>query len=258
MLRTILLSASVAGLLAAIALTLLQTVWITPLIFAAETYENSTPAAHVTTTTNAEMQESGAAPHEHEHADEHTHNHHGDAWQPAAGFERTFFTLISNVVMGVAYALMLAGMYTLWRQPRGIAQGMLFGLAGFAVFFAAPGFGLPPELPGTAAADLGQRQIWWIGTAASTAVALTLLFAQNLLSTRKRWLLRVLGLVILVIPHIVGAPHPVVAASLAPAELQNHFRVATTVGNVIFWLLLGAISAIAWRKFSAPRQTVAQ
>lgn len=254
MLRTILLSASVAGLLAAIALTLLQITWITPLIFAAETYENAEATSNhrdeVGAADHALHEHTHAAQESHDHVDEH--DHHAGTWQPADGFERTFYTFISNVVMGVAYALMLAGVYTLWRKPRGIAQGMLFGLAGFAVFFAAPGFGLPPELPGTAAADLGQRQIWWIGTAASTAVALTLLFIQ------KNWLLRLLGLVILVIPHIVGAPHPAVAASLAPAELQNHFRVATVIGNVVFWLLLGAISAIAWRKFSDSQQNVAQ
>ncbi|EPN62424.1 membrane protein, partial [Pseudomonas syringae pv. actinidiae ICMP 19079] len=39
----------------------------------------------------------------------------------------------------------------------------------------------------TAAAELSQRQLWWIGTAASTAAGLALLvFGQN-------WLLKVLG-----------------------------------------------------------------
>lgn len=261
MFRTILLSASVAGLFAALALTLLQLTWITPLILAAEAYESAAPISHHTETIGAEHghvttddAHEHTAQQSHDHA-ANEHDHHAGAWQPANGFERTFYTFVSNVVMGVAYALMLSGVYTLWQRPSGIAQGLLFGLAGFAVFFAAPGLGLPPELPGTEAADLGQRQLWWIGTATSTAVALTLMFAQNPLFIPRKWLLRALGVVALVIPHLVGAPHPAVAGSLAPIELQNHFRLATVVGNAVFWLLLGAISALAWRKFSDSQQT---
>jgi cobalt transporter subunit CbtA len=246
MFRAILLSAGVAGLLAALALTLLQAVWITPLILQAETYENGEAAAPAATHEHA---------HDHDHAHaieataaDHDHGHdHGDGWAPADGVERTFFTLISNVVMGFAYALMLAGIYTLWRQPKNAAQGLLFGLAGFAVFFAAPGLGLPPELPGTEAADLGQRQLWWIGTASTTAVGLALLFVQ-----KNIWL-RALGVAILLMPHIIGAPHPAVEGGLAPEELQKHFRLATVVGNAVFWLLLGAISAAAIRRFSSPQ-----
>lgn len=260
MFRTILLSASVAGLFAALALTLLQLTWITPLILAAEAYESAAPTSHHAVTSGAEHEHVTADVHEHTAQPSHDHattehDHHAGEWQPANGFERTFYTFVSNVVMGVAYALMLIGVYTLWQRPSGAAQGLLFGLAGFAVFFAAPGLGLPPELPGTEAADLGQRQLWWIGTATSTAVALTLLFAQNPLFMQRKWLLRALGAVVLVIPHIVGAPHPAVAGSLAPPELQQHFRLATVAGNAVFWLLLGAVSAIAWRKFSAPQQT---
>ncbi len=246
MFRAILLSAGVAGLLAALVLTLLQVTWITPLILQAETFEHGAPVAAIT--------------HEHDHAhghetatvDNHDHDHHhGDEWTPADGIERTFFTLVSNFVMGFAYALMLTGIYVLWQQPKNAAQGLLFGLAGFAVFFVAPGLGLPPELPGTEAADLGQRQMWWIGTAATTAVALALLFVQ------KNWLLRAAGIIILLTPHIIGAPHPAVAAALAPEVLQNEFRLATVVGNAMFWLVLGAVSAIAWRRFSNSQQTAA-
>src|SRR5690606_13520651 len=138
MFRTILLSAGIAGLVAALVLTLLQALWITPLILQAETYENAAPHEH-------------AQPHDHTHAA--APHDHGDEWAPTDGAERTFCTLVGNVVLGFACALMLAGIYTLWRQPKNAAQGLLFGLAGFAVFFGAPGLGLPPELPGTEAAD---------------------------------------------------------------------------------------------------------
>lgn len=263
MFRDFFLTAGVAGLLAALALTFLQIVWVTPLILHAESYENaaeSTPVAAAPV--SADTHEHDHAAHEHSHNSsavnvehEHDHHHDADAWKPADGLQRTLFTLTSNIVMGFAYALLLIGVYTLWRRPHGVVQGLLFGLAGFAVFFAAPGLGLPPELPGTEAAALASRQQWWIGTAIATAIGLALLFAQNALSPLKKWLLRVVGVFVLAAPHLVGAPHLATESSLAPAELQTHFRIATAVCNAVFWLLLGAVSALALRKFSSP-QTV--
>jgi adenosylcobinamide kinase/adenosylcobinamide-phosphate guanylyltransferase len=63
---------------------------------------------------------------------------------------------------------------------------MFWGLAGFAVFTLAPGLGLPPELPAMPAADLLARQVWWIGTAAATAIGLADLPAQDAGSGRAR------------------------------------------------------------------------
>ena len=141
MFREFFLSAGIAGLLAALILTLLQMVWITPLILHAETYEDaavSMPIA-VPASNHADAHEHDDAGHEHAANVEHEHHHDADAWKPADGLQRTLFTLTSNIVMGVGYALLLIGIYTVWRRPNGLVHGLLFGLAGFAVFFAAPG-----------------------------------------------------------------------------------------------------------------------
>lgn len=260
MFRNILLSAGIAGLFAALLLTLLQIALITPLILQAETFEGgaaveATPAhaAPAADEHDHSSHDHAQAPHDHaahEHAAApaepagHDH-HHGDEWAPADGLERTLFTLASNIVMGFAYSLLLVGVYVGLQRPVSPLQGLLFGLAGFAVFFAAPGLGLPPELPGTEAAELGARQQWWVAAALSTAVGLALLFLQ------KNNLLRVLGIAIIAGPHLIGAPHLAQEASLAPEELQHQFRLATTLGNAAFWMALGTVSAIALRKFSA-------
>lgn len=246
-LKEILLSAGIAGLFAALLLTLLQIALITPLILQAEAFEGGSAEAPAHVHETAEHHSHDGAAHDHAAPVEtaHSHDHHGaDEWQPADGLERTLFTLASNVVMGFAYALLLVGIYVGWRRPSGIAQGLLFGLAGFAVFFAAPGLGLPPELPGTEAAELGARQQWWIVAAMATAVGLALLFMQ------KNILLRIIGVAIVAAPHLIGAPHPAIEGSLAPAQLQGQFRLATTLGNAAFWLALGGFSAAALRKFS--------
>ncbi|WP_432754194.1 CbtA family protein [Pseudomonas sp. WMBT8] len=225
MIKRIAQTAGFTGLLAALLLTLLQSFWVAPLILQAETFENAPAATEV-----------------HEHAPGATaHSHDAEAWEPENGWQRVLSTTGGNLVVAVGFALMLAGLYTL-RAPTRTAQGLLWGLAGYATFVLAPTLGLPPELPGTAAADLAQRQIWWIGTAASTAAGIALIvFGRN-------WLLKILGVAILAVPHVVGAPQPEVHSMLAPEALEAQFKIASQLTNVAFWLALGLISAWLFRR----------
>ncbi|MBT1262194.1 CbtA family protein [Pseudomonas sp. VS40] len=226
MIKRIAQTAGFTGLLAALLLTLLQSFWVAPLILQAETYEHAPAATEV-----AHAHTEGAA----------AHTHDAEAWEPEDGWQRVLSTTGGNLVVAVGFALMLAGLYTL-RAPTRTAQGLLWGLAGYATFVLAPTLGLPPELPGTAAADLAQRQIWWIGTAASTAAGIALIvFGRN-------WLLKALGVAILVVPHVIGAPQPEVHSMLAPEALEAQFKIASQLTNVAFWLALGLISAWLFRR----------
>ncbi|MBL8268308.1 CbtA family protein [Steroidobacter sp.] len=220
MLRDTLLAAALSGLFAALLLTFVQSVWVTPLIMEAETYETV----------------SQAVAHEHEHGVD-------EEWSPADGWQRTSFTLAANLVMGLGYSLLLLGVYLLWRQPSGLLSGAAFGVAGFVVFFAAPSLGLPPELPGTVAAPVSERQLWWAMTAVLTGGGLLLLFAKPF-----SWLKAVAGVALVIAPHFVAAPEPEVHAALAPETLQHRFQIATSFANAIFWILLGAASSHAFRK----------
>ncbi|MDN5427955.1 CbtA family protein [Pseudomonas paracarnis] len=226
MIKRIAQTAGFTGLLAALLLTLLQSFWVAPLILQAESFEKASPAAEVV----------------HEHAaGVAAHSHDAQAWEPEDGWQRVLSTTGGNLVVAVGFALMLAGLYTL-RAPTRTAQGLLWGLAGYATFVLAPTLGLPPELPGTAAADLTLRQTWWIGTAASTAAGLALIvFGRN-------WLLKGLGLAILAVPHVIGAPQPEVHSMLAPEALEAQFKIASQLTNVAFWLALGLISAWLFRR----------
>ncbi|MFK3775497.1 CbtA family protein [Pseudomonas sp. NPDC089406] len=222
-------TAGFSGLLAALLLTLLQSFWVAPLILQAETYESAAPAA--------EHHEHGGA------AAAHEHEHGGEAWSPEDGWQRVLSTTGGNLVVAVGFALILAALYSL-REPGRVRTGAWWGLAGFAVFCLAPTLGLPPELPGTAAADLGLRQSWWIGTAAATATGLALLvFARH-------WLFKVLGVALLVLPHVIGAPQPPVHESLAPEALETQFKIASWLTNAAFWLALGLLSAWLFRRAS--------
>lgn len=225
MIKRIARTAGFSGLLAALLLTLLQSVWVSPLILQAETFETAAPAE------------------QHEHADvaHAPHEHSAEAWAPEDGWQRVLSTTGGNLVVAVGFALILAALYSL-REPNRVSTGALWGLAGFAVFCLAPTLGLPPELPGTAAADLGQRQSWWIGTAAATATGLALIvFAQH-------WLLKLVGVLLLVVPHVIGAPQPEVHQSLAPAALETQFKIASWLTNAAFWVALGLLSAWLFRR----------
>jgi cobalt transporter subunit CbtA len=227
--RETVLAAIVAGLIAAVVFTAVQSAWLTPLILQGEAYEDAAEAAH-------EHHESASSHHE-------EHHHDADAWKPKDGFERTLYTFGANLLMGVGYAFVLVALYLLWREPRNALAGAAYGLAGFLVFFVAPALGLPPELPGTAAADLAVRQQWWAMTAVATGAGLILLFSKSW------WWLRAFAVLIIVAPHLFAAPHPEVESSLAPAELQTQFRIATTICNALFWLSLGLASSIAFQKW---------
>lgn len=238
MFKRIAQTAGFAGLLAAILLTLLQSLWVTPLILQAESYENSAPAEAVV----AEHSHA-AEPAAHEHAEAHSHD--GEAWAPEDGWQRTLATGLSNLVVAVGFALMLAGLFTL-RAPGQTWQGLLWGLGGFATFSLAPSAGLPPELPGTAAAELLLRQYWWIGTAVATAAGL------GLLAFARHWALRIVGVLILAIPHLIGAPQPELHSSLAPEALEQEFILASLLTNALFWSALGL--AAAWF-YTRPQQS---
>lgn len=222
MIRHIARTAGFSGLLAALLLTLLQSLWVSPLILQGETYETAS-AQH-------EHDEVSAAGHEHD-----------EAWEPEDGWQRVLSTAGGNLVVAVGFALMLVALYTL-RAPGRTAHGLLWGLGGFAVFCLAPNLGLPPELPGTQAADLVLRQTWWIGTAASTAAGLALLVFG------RGTLLKALGLAIVLVPHLIGAPQPEHHSSLAPQSLEQQFIIASLVTNAVFWLALGLISAWLFRR----------
>ena len=141
-------------------MTALQTFATVPLILQAETFESAGDDGHdhgAAAATQPTCRRPNRLPLA-------AHEHDDEAWAPADGFERFAFTALANVVTGIGFALVLvaasefAGGIASWRQ------GVFWGFAGFAVFTLAPGLGLPPELPAMPAADLMDRQIWWIGT----------------------------------------------------------------------------------------------
>ena len=240
MLRRILLTALVAGLLSGLVSTVLQMVTTTPIILHAESFEKSGDHEHKdghAGLAGAEIVPAHATGHEHP-------PHASAAWAPMEGLERLYYTSLANLIAGVAFGLMLTACLSLHGKETDGRRGVLWGLAGFAVFTLAPSLGLPPEVPGSAAADLTSRQEWWFFAVAAAALGLWLMVFG------KRPVFVVLGIGIIAAPHLFGAPQPDAPGSAVPAEIAAHFVAASLVTSAIFWTTLGWLSGTFYKRFA--------
>lgn len=219
----IFITALFAGGLAGLVLAGLQHFTVVPMILEAETYETSG--------TDDSGTDEGKIVHQEK-----------KAWAPEDGAERTFFTATNSVIIGIGFGLLLTACYAIRKNVRW-QHGILWGLAGFAAFQLAPAFGLPPELPGDAAADLEQRQVWWVLTVVLTAIGLWIIAFQ------PKSFLKIFGVALIALPHVFGAPQPEVHLGLAPDSLRTAFRISSLATNAVFWIVLGVISAYIYSRF---------
>lgn len=248
--RRLMLCALLVGALAGAFLSAVQRWQVVPLIAAAERFE-----APAVVPAHGEPGHDHAIHHQ---ADAHAgHEHDAEEWEPADGAERTAYTVLANVLTATGFALLLlaamSGMQA-WRgsAPSSATQGLLWGGAGYLAVYVAPALGLPPEIPGAQSAALEARQLWWLLAVAATVGGLSLLTFGR---TMWRWA----GLLLLAIPHLVGAPQhatlPFAAqAPAAAAELMaiaSRFLVATAIVNALYWLTLGGLAAWAFRRWLA-------
>jgi cobalt transporter subunit CbtA len=229
MARRIFLVGILAGLIAGSFVTLVQMAKVTPLILRAETYEAKAAA--------------------HEHGAATAQPAEETAWEPAEGLERRLYTWLANILVGIGFGLVLSAGFALRHAFAGEAidarRGLCWGTAGFAAFALAPALGLPPEPPGTMAADLAARQAWWLGTALATLGGIGLLAFARYASAK------VAGCLLLVVPHAIGAPPAPHAESLVPAELAAQFVASSLAAAALFWLVLGGVGGWLFQRLGA-------
>lgn len=254
MFRNIVFSAFGAGLAICIGLSVLQSFTTEPLILHAEEFEGgaeghehaSAPApqdaqgggwlaawAHETV---AQADDGAAATAAVEEEEE---------WGPAEGFERTAYTALANLVIGVAASLILLGAMVFRGGPVDVRTGLLWGVGAFFALSLLPALGLPPELPGTPAAEIVPRQTWWLATAALSAAGI------GLLAFGRQWWAWAAGVVLIVAPHVVGAPVPPSHDVAYPGALAGEFVTASLVVSAALWLGAGAGSAWLYQRLSA-------
>lgn len=229
MLKTMLVSALFAGLIAGLFAAGLQQAFLVPLIAEAELYETGT-VTHFGDQASAAGQAAAAA---HDHA------------AAEADVTRTLLTVLMTVLTTCGFALVLVAGFAL-AERRGLARvdlriGLMFGLAAFAATQLMPSMGLSPELPGAAAGELSTRQLWWLATVAGTLAGLGLV----------AWgspAMKVAGALLIAAPHLWGAPHPHEFEGVVPPELSALFAARVLAVGALGWAALGALAGHFWSR----------
>lgn len=220
MTKNLLSSAVFAGLIAGLFAALLQFIFVIPLLLEGELYETG---ARVHFATDGTTQSEKGAP------------SLGGEWG------RHLMTIGFNIVTYAGYGLLMVAAMGFARDrfgsPLSAKLGLVWGLCGFIAIQLAPAMGLPPELPGTIAAELGPRQAWWTGTILATAIGLALIaFSGDLMK-------QAVGLILILLPHFIGAPHLDTYYGIAPPELSSEFATASLGVAALGWSLLGYFCA---------------
>jgi len=232
MIRQIFASALYAGLAAGALAFLLQYQFINPLIAEAELYESGA-RAHFAASLDGPVQSPAGL-----EMIELQRDFARDA--QSFGFSLLTYTGFALILVAV---LALADRFAGPVSPR---LGLAWGIAAFAAFQLAPGFGLPPELPGMIATEIGPRQNWWIACAAATAIGLALVvFGRGLV-------LGALGLILIAAPHIWGAPHPDTYFGIVPPELAARFVASVYAVSAAAFATLGLLATSFYVRFDRP------
>lgn len=175
------------------------------------------------------------------------------AHQEVDGFDalRDGLSIAFTMAIYCGYALILVAAMALATERGAIVtarNGIIWGIAGFIAVHLAPGFTLAPEVPGVAAADVYDRQIWWFATVAAAAIAMWLIgFGKN-------WLAWGIAAALLVIPHVIGAPEPDTFAGPVPTEIGALFASRALGIGLAAWVLVGLFAGYFWSREVAEEQ----
>ncbi len=235
MIGRLVLAALIAGMAAGFIYSGVQQVLTTPLILAAEVYETAPAHDHAAAATDPAAPAEAAVTPAPEHQEEE--------WAPADGWPRTLSTTLASVITGAGFALLLAGISLLTGVPITPQNGLIWGICGFLAATVAPGAGLSPELPGMPAGDLVLRQVWWVATIIASAIGIFLI------ATKRELIWLAAAVVLIALPHIIGAPQPLTHETAVPAGLAASFAANTIAASAVLWSLIGLFLGLALQKF---------
>jgi cobalt transporter subunit CbtA len=246
MFRRIFFTAVLAGLLGGVAISAIQEFTTTPIILHAEEFENKAAASMTVKKYSARDVGLSLIPPALAHgpAEEEV-----SAWGPSGRLERTLFTTLANILTGIGFALILTSCFALSGRPVNGQTGVLWGLAGFGIASLAPALGLPPEVPGSMAADLANRQIWWFLCVALTAAGLWAMVFRNGVA----WMVG--GVLLITLPHLIGAPQPEELGGNVPPEIAAHFVAASLAIAAVFWCTVGWLAGNFWVRLGAKNSS---
>ena len=250
MIQRVLKAGFLAGLVVGLAIAVLQHFTTSQLILQGEVYEKAAHARHAAAFVPAlpivlvHDHASAAASADVDASED-------EGWQPENGWQRITATSVATVATSIGYALILLAAMLAAGVPIVPRIAVLWGVAAFAATSLAPALGLSPELPGAAVAPLLSRQMWWLLTALCTAGGIFLIARLHYTSAK------LVGAVLLVLPHVIGAPKPATFKSTAPAELAAQFAATSIVVSAVLWALLGLAVGYVWQRLAVRQQSSA-
>ncbi|WP_423909713.1 CbtA family protein [Candidatus Spongiihabitans sp.] len=237
--RNIVFSALVAGIIAGSLYGLFQQLKINPIIYAAEVYEVS----------------------EYQNQDrDDAHSSDYASWAPADRRQRILSTLGANILIGIGLSLLLICAMSLHNlkssKPKVNGKtGIIWGIGLMAAMFVAPSLlGLQPEIPGALAQPLEHRQIGWIAATTATAAGLLIVYYGGRL-------VKLLGIIMIALPHFIALPFIPISTPIhgyansdpsavaALNELSHQFVIMSSIGMLIFCILLGSLSGFISTRF---------
>lgn len=239
-------SALFAGIAAGLIFVLLQFWLVTPLLLAGEEYETGA-LMHFDGVVESQGDNHG---HDTETTTEHSHNH-ADATEgddgPQDMFARHAKTVAVTLVAYTGYGLIMVAGFAIaagYGHTVTLHRGMVWGLLGFIALQLAPAAGLAPELPGTPAADVVSRQIWWLASVVTAVVGIAVI------AFGRTPLYIVIGAALLAVPLLIGAPELSEFSGVAPPELSALFVSRTLFVAMIAWVTLGGVAGYFWHRAS--------
>ncbi|MGB8932300.1 MAG: CbtA family protein, partial [Anaeromyxobacteraceae bacterium] len=79
--------------------------------------------------------------------------------------------------------------------------------------------------------------------------ALTTAAGLGLVVFRRSVPASIAGLMLIVLPHLIGAPELEHVDTNVPSSLSHQFVVAVTLTSLVFWSVLGGLTSIAFAYF---------
>ena len=140
MFTKIITTALFAGFIVGIVSAILQLIFIQPILLHAELYESGS-LTHFGENNSKEVNQ-----------------------KLPFDFQRNGLSILFSALIYTGYAIILVSILAYASSlslKTDNLRSILFGISGFFAVQLAPAFGLPPELPGAAAAEVVPRQVWW-------------------------------------------------------------------------------------------------
>lgn len=221
MFTRILTSALIAGAAAGFLAALLQLAFVQPILLQAELFESGSLAYAA-----------------------------GMDWPQvpfAFDLQRDGLSVLFTMLIYSGYGLILVALMSLAEERGALVAGrtgLLWGVAGFVTVHLAPGVSMAPEVPGVAAADVGERQIWWFATVIAAGISMWLI------AFGKNWAAWGAAVILLLAPHMVGAPQADILAGPVPPEIAALFAARAFGVGFAAWVILGILAGALWA--SAP------